>query len=247
MTDVVKATADMRERSNILKAAVYTGTSNLYPHMIPAVKSLLINSDVEKIYLLIEDDDFPFYLPDCVECINVSDQTYFEPESPNMKSQFTYMAMMRAALCHVLPHDLDRVLSLDVDTIVIEDISDLWNLPIDDCYFAAVKEPKRCIYNHYYTNIGVALYNLSRLRDGKADEAIALLNSERFEYLEQDVFNKVCRGNIYIMPPEYNVNRYTGNSMVRKIMHYANMKQWEDRLEYIKYAAIPWSEIRGGI
>lgn len=43
-----------------MKTAVYTGTKNLYPHMIPAIKSLLFNSDVDIIYLLIEDDVFPF-------------------------------------------------------------------------------------------------------------------------------------------------------------------------------------------
>ena len=229
-----------------MKTAVYTGTRNLYPHMIPAVKSLLINSDVEKIYLLIEDDEFPFYLPEEVECINVSDQKFFKPDSPNMSSGFTYMAMMRAALCYIFP-DQDRILSLDVDTIAIDDVSDIWNLPIDDYYFAAVKEPRRCIYRNFYTNIGVALYNLSKLReDGKADEAIELLNTRKCDYLEQDAFNKLCRGKIYCMPSEYNVNYYTGNPRKRKIMHYAHDKQWDDKPDYIKYAAIPWEDIRKG-
>ena len=31
-----------------MKAAVYTGTRNLYEHMIPAMKSLMINSPVDK-------------------------------------------------------------------------------------------------------------------------------------------------------------------------------------------------------
>ena len=42
-----------------IKAAVYTGTKNLYKAMVPAVKSLVCNSDVDKIYLFIEDDKFP--------------------------------------------------------------------------------------------------------------------------------------------------------------------------------------------
>jgi hypothetical protein len=42
--------------------------------MIPSMKSLLIHSDVEKIYFLIEDDEFPYELPPEVECINVKNQ-----------------------------------------------------------------------------------------------------------------------------------------------------------------------------
>ena len=46
----------------MIKAAVYTGTRNLYKQMVVAVKSLIRNSDVDKIYLLIEDDEFPYWL-----------------------------------------------------------------------------------------------------------------------------------------------------------------------------------------
>jgi len=38
------------------------------------MKSLLIHSNVDKIYFLIEDDEFPYELPPEVECINVSGQ-----------------------------------------------------------------------------------------------------------------------------------------------------------------------------
>ena len=55
-----------------MKAAVYCGTRNVYQDMIPSMKSLLIHSDVDKIYFLIEDDEFPYPLPPEVECINVS-------------------------------------------------------------------------------------------------------------------------------------------------------------------------------
>ena len=37
-----------------------------------AAKSLLEHSNVEKIYFFIEDDIFPYALPQEIECINVS-------------------------------------------------------------------------------------------------------------------------------------------------------------------------------
>ena len=90
----------------------------------------MANSDVDRIYLLIEDDVFPFKLPPKVETINVSDQPYFKHDGPNYKNGWTYMVLMRAALHRVFPK-ISRILSLDVDTIVAKDISELWDLPID--------------------------------------------------------------------------------------------------------------------
>ena len=55
-----------------MRAAVYSGTRNIYKRMLTSAKSLLIHSNVEKIYFLIEDDDFPYQLPTEIECINIS-------------------------------------------------------------------------------------------------------------------------------------------------------------------------------
>lgn len=57
---------------NNMRAAIYSGTRNIYEKMLPSMKSLLMHSNVEKIYFLIEDDEFPYELPPEVECINVS-------------------------------------------------------------------------------------------------------------------------------------------------------------------------------
>lgn len=226
-----------------IKAAVYTGARNLYPEMIPAVKSLMTHSDVEKIYLMIEDDEFPYWLPKEVETINVSGQQYFKSDGPNMKSRFTYMAMMRATLAKEFP-DLDQILSLDVDTIVNKDICNIWDLPIDDYYFAAAREPDRCKNGEIYCNIGVTLYNLKKLReDGKADEAIEALNTDHYKYLDQDVFNKYCQGGIYIMPADYNVTDFTDKPEVMRIIHYAGIREWKDIPLVNQYRRASWEGV----
>lgn len=228
-----------------MKAAVYTGTRNLYCNMVPAVKSLLINSDVDKIYLLIEDDVFPVELPKEVECINVSGQTYFVPDGPNMKSQFSYMALMRAALPKVF-HDLDTILSLDVDTIVDKDISDIWNIPLGDkYYFAATPEHKRSENGFVYTNAGVTLFNLKKLRDdGKVDEVIDVLNTHYFRWVDQDALNYLCQGRIYELSSDFNDTPYTKRPNAIKIKHYAGLKEYGNMSYFNKYRDIPFSEIR---
>ena len=42
------------------KVAVYAGTRNLYEQMYVCVKSLMANTIMDKVYLLIEDYEFPY-------------------------------------------------------------------------------------------------------------------------------------------------------------------------------------------
>ena len=114
----------------MMKAVVYSGSRNLYPHMVVAAKSLIAYSSADRIFFLIEDDEFPEPLPPLIETINVSGQTWFPAGGPNMKSQFTYMALVRACYGKLLPDDLDKVLQLDVDTVVVDNIDAMWDIDI---------------------------------------------------------------------------------------------------------------------
>lgn len=212
--------------------------------MIPAIKSLLANSDVDKIYVGIEDDVFPYELPALCEVINLSGQTIFAKDGANMDSRFTYMAMMRAALSKILPNNLARVLSLDCDTIVDKDISDIWDLPIDDCYFAASHEWHKAEKNYIYCNVGVTLFNLDKMRDGKTDELIHVINKIKFEFVEQDALNILCQGHIYDMPSEYNANYYTEHIKEPKIIHHIGRNDLLPTYPDVKkYAAMSFDEI----
>ena len=235
-----------------MKHAVYVGTRNLYRDMMPAIKSILINSDVDKVHLLIEDDEFPYYLPKCVETINVSNQPYFRHDGPNFKLKWTYMTLMRAALPKIFP-DIDVILSMDDDVIALGDVSPVWDLPIEDYYFAACREPKKSQGGSdfkfpLYTQMGVVLFNLKKLReDGMCDKVIDTLNSRWFSIAEQDCMNELCQGHIYPMPPQYNYTNYTEQINAPKMIHYAAIKNWTGKSAVVKYRQIPWSKIRGGI
>jgi len=227
------------------KVAVYTGSRNLYPMMVVAAKSLLKHSSVEEIWFLIEDDEFPFELPDCVKTRNVSDQQYFRQGTPNMKSEFTYFALMRAALAHEFPEE-DVVLSLDVDTICIGDVDEIWDVELGDNYFAASMEKWRSVGGMQYCNIGVCLYNLKRLREsGKVDEVIDVLNRHRFSWVEQDVFSFLCQGYIAQLPSKFNGCDWTLPRNDTRIVHYAALKKWDDREDYKNAEKLSWSEVLG--
>lgn len=232
-----------------MKAAVYTGTRNLYQDMIPSIKSLLINSDVEKIYLLIEDDKFPFYLPSQCECINVSNQTFFPQNGANYHNYLTYMVLIRAALSKIFPQ-LDKILSLDVDTIIDKDISELWDINLNNYYYAGAKQPLKCTggkfyFSPLYINCGVLLCNLKKLREDKQDDKIIqLLNTQKYKFAQQDVINKLCQQHLLEIPCIYNDTNWTGHDQNFKIMHYAAIKEWNNKRLVNKYRDIPFEKIR---
>lgn len=228
-----------------MRAAVYNGTRNLYQYMIAAAKSLLMYSNVEKIYFLIEDDIFPYEIPPEIECINVSNQVYFNQSGPNFNTPWTYMILLRAAFSKIFPN-LDKILSLDVDTIVNENISDLWDIDISNYYYAAIDEPFKSVNGFTSINAGVMMINLEKLRqDKKDDEIIYALNTKHYEFPEQDCISELCQGYLYVLPPDYNVNGSVDfeSAKMRKIIHYAANKNWTKSPIVKMYGNIPFNEL----
>ena len=229
------------------KVAVYCATRNIYGDMETAAKSLVANSDVDKVYFVIEDDEFPLEIPEIVECVNVSDQAYFQKDGPNARKRWTYMALMRVALCHVLP-DVDVALSLDCDTIAVGDCSRLWDADLDGIYFAGAME--KWILGRpgtQYVNMGVSLHNLAMLRDGKADECINVINSHEFAWPDQDAMNWLCQGRIGELDGAYCYCPWTVNPTgPKKIIHYAAAddwrQNWRDEPTTVKYREMTWEE-----
>ena len=228
-----------------MKHAAYCGTRGIYDDMETSAKSLIANTDVDVVHFVIEDAEFPRPLPDIVQVHDVSGQTLFDAGGPNMASQYTYMAMMRIALCHVLP-DVGKVLSLDADTLCLSDASDLWDTPMDGCYLAAAEEWHRTRDGLQYCNFGVVLYDLDMLRDGKADECIDVLNRRYYRWVEQDVGNYLCQGRIAPLPARFNSCHWTDRDAPNPaIKHYAGIERhnWVDMPQACYYRNLTWDEV----
>jgi lipopolysaccharide biosynthesis glycosyltransferase len=235
-----------KERGKMTKAAVYTGTQNLYGGMIAASKSLIANSDVDEVWLLIEDDEFPVWLPDIVHTMNASKiwQEYIDPKSPNMRSRFSYMAVMRPAFCHIFPQH-DRILSLDVDTMVRTDVSGLWDIDLDGYYIAGCSEPHHNRDGVVSVNAGVIMYNLEMMRDGRADIVLDCLNVHRLEFVDQDALTCLCQGRILELDKRYNGTKWCGVEGDEEcfIKHFAGIKDWYGNEEAVRWYRAPWSAV----
>lgn len=231
-------------------AAVYPVSKLYYEAVLPSVKSLLIHSDVEKVYLLIEHAKFPNELPDCVETINAKNlkKQFFESKGVNIKkSPYAYLSMLRCAYGKIFEES--RILSLDADTIICGDIgSELWDMDMAGNYVAGVMEQKLSRkLRKPYINAGVMMFDLDRIRaDGIDYKMIQAINGTDYQWFEQDCINEACAGKIKIIPRIYNSSQFTGVSKKAKIRHFAYEPGWKGYWLFKEYEEIPFSEIRKG-
>ena len=211
--------------------------------MCAAAKSLLAHTAVDRIFFLSEHDVFPLPLPDIVTNVNVRGQPYFRPDGPNFRSGWTYMVLMKDALHRLFP-ELERILMLDVDTFVLDDVSALWELDLGDNFLAGAVEPLKSRPGVTYINAGVMMMNLAKLREGKGDELIASLNARVWDYCEQDAIAGLCQGGILEIPSAYNANAFTKPCREPKIVHYAAVYEWMKKPIPTAWKAAPWPEQR---
>ena len=76
------------------RIAAYCGTRDVYSNIITSVKALIANSAVDEVHIFIEDDDMGEAMPDIVVFHNMSNQSYFEQDTPNMQQPNDYIKMM---------------------------------------------------------------------------------------------------------------------------------------------------------
>lgn len=129
--------------------------------------------------------------------------------------RYTEAASFRLLLPELLP-DLNRILYLDCDIIVRQDLARLWReTELGDNYMGVVYEAAiegqaerfraiGCDPARYF-NSGFLLMNLAQMRAEKVSER--LLEACRVPYLEfpdQDALNQVCLGRVLPLSPLYN-------------------------------------------
>ena len=223
------------------RVAVYAGTRNVYDMMAAACKSLLKHTRMDKVYFIIEDEQFPEPIPKVIETRTVKWTDYINPASPNVTDRWTYMSLIRLILPDLLPAET-TVLWLDVDTIVEDDIAPLFGIDLCGNYVAMVEEPIRSKYPFVYHNAGVMLMDLCELRrDRMMRKWLELINSTPYTALDQDVINLTCQGYILTIGPEWNsAGVITQDAEDPYIRHYAGYLRPSGAAVFEKYRNSEW-------
>lgn len=135
--------------------------------------------------------------------------------------KFTIYNWYRVLLPEILPNDIEKVLYLDADTVVTDDLSDLFSLDMTGKAIAGTldslslsKEPYiRCGYDSrkLYVCSGVLLMNTTYWRKHRLTDKIidwARLNPDRIKFADQDAINYICQDDKIVLPLRYNVVNY---------------------------------------
>lgn len=231
---------------------VYAASRNLYPWLPMAYMSMIRHNPDAAAVCLIEDDELPYEVPRNVGTVNVSNQAWFGADCVNIKTNFTYLSLMRVCYTKLFP-GYDRVLQLDVDTIVCENLRPIWEIDFSGGeYFAAVPEHLSA-WKPYgsgkYYNAGVCLFNLKAMReDGADDRLIEFLNRNKVPYIDQDAINwlnaEMGGDRALDLGIRYNECFVTGMSLRPAVVHAAGTKMWWTNLEE-RYRGAYWQAYEG--
>ena len=135
---------------------------------------------------------------------------------------------MSAEACHVSPvalfkfdlaelvPDVDRLLYLDSDVLVLDDISEIWETDLADRYAAVVRDYAGSVRERHhekmrhadYFNSGVMFLNLAAFREtGMRGKLMEARQSKEFpqHFMDQDAFNLALGENVVFLPPKYNM------------------------------------------
>ena len=114
--------------------------------------------------------------------------------------------------------EINKVLYLDADTLVLEDLSEVYKTKLNDNYVAAVKDglmyqfPEHIMeigldWRKFYFNSGVMLLNLKQMReDSLKNRAIIYFNTHQEVFGDQDVLNAVVKEKVIPLSYRYNCN-----------------------------------------
>ena len=206
---------------------VYFGSREIYPDFYTAIRSLLAHNDAEVITITEDADPFPD-LP--ARNIEWHAEGF---NDTNLKTKWKNFGVIRAAFPELL-QEYDRVLSIDCDTIVNGDLTDLWNEDMTWHHVAMVRERTMTWEGRPYYNNGICLMNLEKIRrDGVDDLMIRELNTTFHRYVCQDVMQMFL--SIKDLDPMWNQSKFTIASPTPKIFHYADRTDWRGLPEVERY------------
>ena len=216
---------------------VYAMTHHVYEQILPSMRSLKEHNPEARVFILAEHDELPFDLPMDAEIINVSGQKWFPEEGINYHNAFKYINLLKVRYPSILK--VDRVIHLDTDTIVCDDLTPFWETNVEGKWFAACVERHGSYrpFGETYYNMGVALINLAQMRKDEIEQPMQnYLNGKWQPYADQDAWNKYAieQDKAVALDVRWNESRPTGCTSHPGIVHYCGIKDWFTRFDMFR-------------
>ena len=218
---------------------MFSITRNLYDKAPGVIYNLIkTNPEVWRIYLFIEDDDFPYPLDKRVRVININHFPKYIEGGPNEGNAWTHMAYTRCFVSQLLLED--KIIYLDLDLYFYNKLDRLWNIDFEGNYVCGVSEDNATLRRRErYINTGVLLLNLRAMHRDHIDYDICkLIQTRKLQFPDQDAINEVCKGKIKFIHHNFN---YSSNTLQTEtenipltIVHTIGVKLWDKRSKLYK-------------
>lgn len=208
---------------------VFYFSSDLYASIaaVSMISLLENNKTIERIHFYIADDgikeETKGKLTEMLSKYN-ADITYIPLPDPSELLDFPFEeryqighSYPRMCIARLLPKSIERVLILDSDTLVMDDLGKLWNMDMGDNILAGVVDCMNLkAFNRqfalsegqFYCNAGMFLVDMNKWREQRIeDEIISSIREHdgNVFFFEQTLMNYSCRGKISKLHPCYNV------------------------------------------
>ena len=172
-----------------------------------------IDDDKKQVVLDMADDVFHIYFNDVTEYLKE-----LEKRLP-LRDYYSYTTYYRLFLAEMFP-EYEKALYIDSDTVVLGDISELFDYDIGDNYVGASCDPvvsQADIFGNYaeqvldidrnhYFNAGVLVLNINQFREQDIlGQFVELLHAYTFVVAQdQDYLNIICKNHVYWIDPKWN-------------------------------------------
>ena len=173
-----------------------------------------------------------------VQKIDVTD--IYEREFKGSKNESAYCTpyTLLRLLADLVPGMPDKLLYLDIDMMIGDDISKLYNIDVADYEYAAVKEKYGSIFLYSdYINAGMLLLNMKKIKETKLlEKARKLIKTKKMLFADQDaIYHSTTKK--MLLPRIYNEQKYFNKKdtvichfckrlLLRPYPHTVNYKQW---------------------
>ena len=170
-----------------------------------------------------------------VDVTNLYEQEFCK--SPNESAYCTPYTLLRL-LADLVPNIPDKLLYLDIDMMIADDLAKLYNLNIDDYEYAAVKEKYGSWFiRPDYINAGMLLLNMKKIKETKLlEKARNLIKTKKMLFAEQDAIFRSTSKKL-LLPREFNeqskfdrdgtiIYHFCKRLMFLPYPHTENIKQW---------------------
>ena len=229
---------------------VFATDDNYFPYMAVSIQSVLENADSNqsfKIYVLCQtlSEDYKQLLQKQIEpyqnfTLEYTDVSKFFENQTVRNLRYTVNALFRLLIPYIFT-EYKYVTWLDVDTICLANVAELWHDTDEDCMLKGVRDigvlavirnhAKKMGLSNYqdYFSSGVLVFNVENFRNNVTFEDMMQLDLQKdLPFADQELLNIVCEHKVQYASMDWNVMCAKCKAYKNpKLIHYVWDKPWK--------------------